>query len=86
VYRKFQAKSYDIMKHLRQDFNYEKYKYTGETKDIAKLYLNFFITLRLEGKVNDLKKAYANNKFMGVGILFEPFTNLIPSTQLSRLC
>lgn len=56
------------MKQIRQDFNYEKYKHTGETKDIAKLYLNYFIYLKMESKVNDLKRAYANNKFMGVSV------------------
>ncbi len=54
------------MKQIKQDFLYEKYKNSGETKDVAKLYLNFFIFLKMDGKVNDLKRAYANNKFMGV--------------------
>lgn len=58
------------MKLIRQDFNYEKYKHSGETKDIAKLYLNFFTYLRMDGKINDLKRAYANNKFMGVSDFF----------------
>ena len=54
------------MRQVKNDFTYEKYKNSGETKDVAKLYLNFFIFLKMEGKVNDLKRAYANNKFMGV--------------------
>ncbi len=54
------------MRQVKNDFTYEKYKNSGETKDVAKLYLNFFIFLKMDGKVNDLKRAYANNKFMGV--------------------
>ena len=54
------------MKVLQNDFNYEKYNKTGETKDIAKLYLNFFLSQKLQAKVDDLKRAYANNKFIGV--------------------
>jgi hypothetical protein len=54
------------MKKIKQDFNYDKYKRTGETKDIAKLYLNFFLSLKMQTKVDDLKRAYANNKYIGV--------------------
>lgn len=54
------------MKKIKQDFVYEKYKKTGETKDIAKLYLNFFLGLKMQTKVDDLKRAYANNKYIGV--------------------
>ena len=46
-FRRFQEKSYEIMKKIKSDFVYEKYKKTGETKDIAKLYLNFFINLKM---------------------------------------
>jgi hypothetical protein len=54
------------MKKIKQDFTYEKYRKTGETKDIAKLYLNFFLALKLQSRIEDLKRAYANNKFIGV--------------------
>ena len=54
------------MKQVEQEFVYEKYRQTGVTKNIAKLYLNFFIFVKMDAKVNDLKRAYANNKFMGV--------------------
>lgn len=54
------------MKKIKLDFVYEKYRKTGETKDIAKLYLNFFLALKLQSRIDDLKRAYANNKFIGV--------------------
>jgi hypothetical protein len=65
-FRRFQEKSYDYMKVLIPEFSYEKYNKTGETKDIAKLYLNFFLAQHMQTKVDDLKRAYANNKFIGV--------------------
>lgn len=54
------------MKKIKQDFIYDKYRRTGETKDIAKLFLNFFLALKMQTKVDDLKRAYANNKYIGV--------------------
>lgn len=65
-FRRFQEKSYEFMRTLQSDFLYEKYNKTGETKDIAKLFLNFFLFQKLQSKVDDLKRAYANNKFIGV--------------------
>ena len=56
------------MKKLKKDFTYEKYKATGETKDVAKVYLNFFLVMKMQTRVDDLKRAYANNKFIGVSI------------------
>jgi len=57
------------MQIVKPEFTYAKYKLTGETKDIAKLYLNFFMALKLQSKVDDLKRAYANNKFIGYPII-----------------
>jgi hypothetical protein len=66
TFRRFQEKSYESMKRIKVDFIYDKFKRTGETKDIAKLYLNFFLALKLQSRVDDLKRAYANNKYIGV--------------------
>ena len=60
------------MKKIYPDFVYEKYKKTGETKDIAKLYLNFYINQKMQNKVDDLKRAYANNKYIGVNFEISP--------------
>eukprot|EP00330_Aristerostoma_sp_ATCC50986_P004632 CAMPEP_0114597492 /NCGR_PEP_ID=MMETSP0125-20121206/19775_1 /TAXON_ID=485358 ORGANISM="Aristerostoma sp., Strain ATCC 50986" /NCGR_SAMPLE_ID=MMETSP0125 /ASSEMBLY_ACC=CAM_ASM_000245 /LENGTH=75 /DNA_ID=CAMNT_0001802103 /DNA_START=1 /DNA_END=225 /DNA_ORIENTATION=- len=57
------------MKKLKKDFTYEKYKATGETKDVAKVYLNFFLVMKMQTRVDDLKRAYANNKFIGYPII-----------------
>ena len=65
-FRRFQEKSYETMRKIKSDFVYEKFKRSGETKDISKLYLNFFLSLKLQSRVDDLKRAYANNKYIGV--------------------
>lgn len=62
---------------MKTDFSYAKYRLTGETKDIAKLYLNFFMALKLQSKVDDLKRAYANNKFIGVRIVLNCVNSLV---------
>jgi len=54
------------MRKIKSDFVYEKFKRSGDTKDISKLYLNFFLNLKLQSRVDDLKRAYANNKYIGV--------------------
>lgn len=54
------------MKRLKKDFSYDKYKPTGDTKDVAKVYLNFFLVMKMQTRIDDLKRAYANNKFIGV--------------------
>ena len=54
------------MKDIKFDFKFEKYRESGEIKDISKLYLKFFNHIGLTNKADELKKAYSLNKLLQV--------------------
>lgn len=54
------------MQKIASDFSYDNYNPSGEIKDICKVYLKFFQHLQLAARVEDLKRAYANNKLINV--------------------
>ena len=66
VKRRFHEKSYHFMKLIKSDFCYLKYKASEDLKDIAKLYLNFFTMANMQNRIEELKRAYASVRTIGV--------------------
>ena len=54
------------MKLMKSDFCYIKYKPSEENKDVAKLYLNYFLATNMQNRIEELRRAYASTKTVGV--------------------
>lgn len=66
MHSRFQEISHEIMRKIRKDFIYHKIKDAPNIKDLATLYLQFYIVTDMKGKIEDLKKVYVDHKVRGV--------------------